>query len=341
LADTFETPAVKTLDTPYHYHFRQLASGLKEHAETAQPINSVDPNADAGVYWLNPDSTRRGGMDLNHTTGFLLSREQMPKPTAKNETLEKLDRALIQHVRPGCFPLAIRMVVEGEDLPDRTRRPRHDFGHTVAVCQTFSIARRYGWQLAVGEEDVGCPLALTAFGFKPEIETFSCGEMCAGMFTETKEAGARTEAEVPKFSFRQYKYVLTAPIGRAAFEPHLYLVYGNSAQVMRMLTAWLWRQGGYLTSRFSGRLDCADICIETMQTGQPQVVLPCYGDRVFGQSQDHEMAFTLPAGQEQRLIDGFEGTHKGGIRYPVPTFLRSEPRFPDHYYRLFDKWGEK
>lgn len=258
----------------------------------------------------------------------------------KNKNGKMLDDALTKHLRPDTFPLAVRMVVEGEDLPERTRQPSQHFGHTVAICQTFSIARRYGWQIAVGAEDIGCPLALTAFGFKPMTETFSCGEMCGGMFTESNEIGAKTEAEVPKFSFAQYKYLLTAPVGRAAFEPHLYLVYGNSAQVMRLMTALLWKSGGYVHSRFSGRLDCADICVETMLTGEPQVILPCYGDRVFGLTQDHEMAMAFPAGNERALIEGFEGTHKGGIRYPTPSYLQFQPRFPEHYYKLIDDWND-
>ena len=255
--------------------------------------------------------------------------------------LDAFASALAEHVRPGTFPLAVRMLGPTEPLPKETRRPNEIFSHKVAVCQTFSIARRYGWQLAVGSEDIGCPLALTAFGFKTEPASFTCGEMCGGMFTESNELGAKTEASVPKFSFGEYRYILTAPIDRAGFTPHLYLVYGNSAQVMRMLTAYLWKEGGYVHSRFSGRLDCADICIETMSTGRPQVILPCYGDRVFGQTQDHEMAFSIPAGKEQDLIDGFEGTHRGGIRYPTPSYLRYNPQFPKHYYKLFEQWKEK
>ena len=252
----------------------------------------------------------------------------------------RFEKGVVEHVRPATFPLAVRMVKDGEPLPEKTRRPKRDFGHTVAICQSFSIARRYGWQIAVGEEDVACPLALTAFGFKPEVNTFSCGTMCSGMYTETLEAGARTESELAKFSFREYKNVLSAPIGRAGFEPHLYLIYGNSAQVMRLLIAYLWKAGGYVSSRFSGRLDCADICIETIKTGLPQVILPCYGDRVFGQTQDDEMGFTVPAGIEEQMIAGFEGTHAGGVRYPIPSFLRYQPMFPEHYYRLFDDWGK-
>ncbi len=255
--------------------------------------------------------------------------------------LRKLDTALSQYVRPGSFPLAVRLVKEGEQLSERTKRPHKDLSIQVAICQTFSMARRYGWQLAVGKEDINCPLALTAFGFNKEIDTFSCGEMCAGMFTETKQAGARTELTVPKFSFKEFSHVLAAPISRADFLPHLYLIYGNSAQIMRLMTAVLYKDGGYLTSKFSGRLDCADICIETMKTGKSQIILPCYGDRVFGQTQDDEMAIAIPAGIEDEIIAGLEGTHKGGIRYPMPTFLRYSPQYPKHYYKLFDAWEKE
>nr|MBN2278411.1 DUF169 domain-containing protein [candidate division Zixibacteria bacterium] len=254
---------------------------------------------------------------------------------------QKLDEALTKYVKPGSFPLAIRFLKEGDDYSLRTKRPQRDMGIKVSVCQTFSMARRYGWQVAVGEEDINCPLALTAFGFKKETGSFTCGEMCAGMFTETRQVGAKTEAEVPKFSFKEYRYILTAPISRADFVPHLFLIYGDSAQVMRLLTAVLYRKGGYLISKFSGRLDCADICVETMKTGQPQIILPCYGDRVFGQTQDHEMAMSFPAGIEEDLIAGLEGTHHGGIRYPTPSFLGYTPVYPKHYYKLEEDWKKE
>lgn len=253
----------------------------------------------------------------------------------------QLDDALTKYVRPGSFPLAVRMMKPGDEPSERTKRPFRDLKTKVAVCQTFSMARRYGWQIAVGKEDINCPLALTAFGFKEEIETFTCGEMCAGMFTETKSSGARTEEMVPRFSFGKYSYVLAAPLHRADFTPHLFLVYGNSAQIMRLMTAALYKTGGYITSKFSGRLDCADICIETMNTGKPQIILPCYGDRVFGQTQDDEMAMTIPVGMEEDLIEGLEGTHKGGIRYPMPTYLRYSPQYPEHYYKLEEEWKKQ
>lgn len=255
-----------------------------------------------------------------------------------SDLLQNLNDTLTRHIRPDTFPLAIKMCKSDDDLPPRVKRPFRDLGYKSAICQGIAVARRYGYVIALGHEDISCPLAKSAFGFEPLVEHFTSGCCCEGMYTETAQAGARTESELPKFSFREYKYFLTAPLERTAFEPDVILVYGNSAQIMRLLAASLWKSGGYLHSRFSSRLDCADICIETMQTQKPQVILPCYGDRLFGGTQDHEMAFTFPHQLSQTMIDGLEGTHKGGIRYPIPAYLRFTAEFPEKYRELEDYW---
>jgi len=50
---------------------------------------------------------------------------------------------------------------------------------------------------------------------------------------------------------------------------------------------------------------------------KPKVILPCTGDRVFGMAQDNEMAFAFPWSCAHEIIEGLEGTHKGGTRYPI------------------------
>jgi hypothetical protein len=78
-----------------------------------------------------------------------------------------------------------------------------------------------------------------------------------------------------------------------------------------------------------------------MQTNDYQVILPCYGDRIFGQTEDHEMAFALPWGKAAELIEGLEGTHKGGVRYPIPSFLRYSGEFPPSYQKLEEIWADE
>jgi uncharacterized protein (DUF169 family) len=183
---------------------------------------------------------------------------------------------------------------------------------------------------------------LVALGLKPNVEYLQQGRACMGMYTESLEAGARMEAAVPKFEVGRYASLFASPLRHHPFTPpDVVVVFGNSAQVMRLVQASLYQQGGYLTSSFGGRLDCADIIVRTMQTDECQVILPCTGDRMFGQTQDDEMAFSIPASKLETVMEGLQSTHKNGIRYPIPTFMNYTAKFPSTYEAVWDLWGEK
>ena len=248
------------------------------------------------------------------------------------------DQALQTYVRPQTFPVAIRMLRADEPIPERAKRPARDFGKLSMNCQVIDMARRYGWMIALTRDDHICSLGITAFGFDRPTHLYASGTLCEGMYTETREAGARSEAAVDKFAPGEYACLLVCPLDRCTFEPHLVVVYANPAQVMRLTQAALWKRGGRLTSSFQGRIVCADIVVTTMQTGEPQVILPCSGDRIFGQTQDHEMAFTIPWGKMGEIIEGLEGTHKGGIRYPITQFLEYEAKLPPRYMEVNRLW---
>lgn len=242
------------------------------------------------------------------------------------------------YTRPATFPLAVKMLAAADPVPAKVKRPSADFKVQIAVCQAVSMARRYGWTFAVGREDINCVLTKAAFGFEPEIPYYTEGNCACGMYTETKEAGAKTEAETHRFPFGKYRYLLVGPAARAEYAADAFVIYGNSAQVLRLLTGALWKRGGAITSSFTGRIDCSDEIIRTILTGEYQVILPCYGDRIFGHTEDWEMAFALPASKMDELVEGLKGTHAGGIRYPIPTFLRYAPSYPESYNKLEDLW---
>ncbi|MEW9672282.1 DUF169 domain-containing protein [Ammoniphilus sp. 3BR4] len=254
---------------------------------------------------------------------------------------EHLHEALIEiekHVRPNTFPLAVRVLREGEVIPEKSKRPFRDLHVQLSICQGITMARTYGWTIALDGEDLSCPIAKAAFHFEEPLSFYTEGNLACGMYTETKEGGALTEAEVPKFSKEESGTIVIAPLSRTNFEPDLVLVYGNSAQVMRMVAASLYKTGGAITSTFSARADCADIIIKTKQTKQPQVILPCYGDRVFGQTQDDEMAFSFPYAHLHDFITGLQGTQRGGVRYPIPSFLQYQAKYPATYEKLNNMW---
>src|SRR5262247_2888051 len=215
------------------------------------------------------------------------------------------DRELQLYIRPQTFPVAILMLRPGEPIPERARRPARDFKKLSMNCQVIDMARRYGWMIALTREDHICSLGIAALGFDKPTHLHSSGTLCEGMYTETKQAGQRSEAAVDRFGPGEYSGLLVAPLDRATLEPDLV---------------------------------CADIIVTTMRTDQPQVILPCSGDRIFGQTQDHEMAFTIPWAQMDEIIEGLRGTHNGGIRYPITQFMEYEAKLPPRYMEANRLW---
>ena len=105
--------------------------------------------------------------------------------------------------------------------------------------------------------------------------------------------------------------------------------------------ASLYRHGGRVISTTGGRLDCAEIVIQTMATYEPKVILPCTSDRVFGMAQDSEMVFACPWEFADDIVAGLEGTHKGGIRYPMTVAMRSTVSMPKTYQDLMKMLEER
>ncbi len=253
---------------------------------------------------------------------------------------QELLKAFETYIRPSYFPLSVA-IGRADNIPEKIKKPAKDLGKKIAICQAFAIARRYGWSMALTKEDISCPPAKLAFGLEPSLKYYEEGTICVGLYTKDKDAGKNSEAVVPKLPFDASKAILMSPMGKENFTPDLFVFYGNSAQVLRLLNARLYSTGGGLNTQINGRIDCADIIIRTLETDECQIVLPCYGDRLFGQTQDWEMVFTIPASKIDMIIEGLEGTYKGGTRYPIPSFLRYEPEFPPLYMEMEKLWKEQ
>jgi len=251
-----------------------------------------------------------------------------------------LNKHLETYLRVHTFPVGIRSLKPGEPLPGKVKIPTKHLGVKVAICQAISIARRYGWTMAFSGDDLSCPIARAVFGFEERNEYYSSGSLADGMYASCKEAGARFEDALAKYDLGEYAFIVAGPLGRIDYVPDTVLVYGNSAQVLRLLNGALYKRGGSIQSDFSGRGDCADIVIKGKKSGEPKVILPCAGDRIFGMTADDEMAFTFPFDRGPEIVEGLEKTHAGGIRYPVPIFLRYQAEFPKSYRELDKIWEE-
>ncbi len=253
--------------------------------------------------------------------------------------LKELDQALNTYIRPLTFPLAIKMLKSKKEIPDRTRRPFEKTGKKIAICQGIGMARKYGWTVAMGKEDMQCSLGAAPFGFFKNIDYFNEGNLADGMFTASKEAGKKQEDLVDRFDHGTYSHILVATVSRAVFEPDLYMIYGNPAQIMRLIQGALYTEGGAVQSSAMGRLGCAAI-ITAIKEDQCRYLVPGNGDRIFGMTQDYEMAFLLPHSKVDALMEGLAMTHKAGVRYPITSFFDFEATFPPTYQEQMKIWEE-
>jgi len=257
--------------------------------------------------------------------------------------LAEYDDRLNAYLRLSSFPVAVRFLRSWDEVPPRAKRPLKDLNNRFTTCQAVSFARRFGWVIALGREDSSCVLGAMALGLEKRLPHYDEGNLCIDLYTENLEAGRLSEESVPRLPAGVYVGVVVAPLSRCSFEPDSVIIYGNGAQIMRLGQAYLWKRGGTLKSEFRGRIDCADLAIAPVTTGEPQMIVPCTGDRIFGQVQDHEVAFSFPFSLMDEILEGLAATHKAGAaRYPVTNWLNYTGGFPksyDDYRAMLDEEG--
>jgi uncharacterized protein (DUF169 family) len=247
--------------------------------------------------------------------------------TAKAEALNRL-------IRPLTFPIAVKLVKSADEFPEKARRPSRDMGFKTNVCVGMTMARKYGWTVGMAADDNACLIAAYTYGWsesEPETKKALTDFMVVMKYAASENAAkiSLEGAEQVKLSKGKYAGVVFSPLERTKIEPDLVMIFCNPAQLMRLVHGATQEAGVAVQSMFSGRGGtCTEGVLQTLKTGQPKVVLPGNGDRVWAMVQDEEMVFTIPADWLDPVIRGLEATHQTGIRYPIPVDVRHAPTFP-------------
>ena len=234
---------------------------------------------------------------------------------------EQLDR----YLRLDTFPLGVKFLKKGDAFPEKTTTPS-SMGIKIALCQATSLARRWKWSMGIEKGDINCIPALVGFGWRqPEnIDVMLVFLMSMGYF-ETKEAALKTMEKMPTMEPGRFERLYISPLSRMKLDPDVVVIYGNPAQMMRLAQGYIYKRGGVVTSETNLGFTCANEMIWPLKEGKACFIHPGRGERVLGLTQDHEMAFSLPASQLDDLIVGLEVTHKGGTRYPAQSYLLFQP----------------
>jgi len=245
----------------------------------------------------------------------------------------KQAEALNRLIRPLTFPIAVKLVKSIDEFPEKTRRPSKDMGFKTNPCVAMTMCRKYGWTVGMTADDNACLIAAYTYGWsEPESESKKAlTDFMVVMKYAANENAAKTSlegAEQVKLSKGEYAGVVFSPLERTKMVPDLVMIFCNPAQLMRLVHGATQETGVSVQSVFSGRAGtCTEGVLQTFKIGQPKVVLPGNGDRVWAMVQDEEIAFAMPSNWLDPVIRGLEATHQTGVRYPIPVDVRHEPTF--------------
>ncbi|MBN2126529.1 MAG: DUF169 domain-containing protein [Deltaproteobacteria bacterium] len=247
--------------------------------------------------------------------------------SAELESWREMGRRFRESLNPATFPVALAFSNEQESLPPKTRRPLRDLKVRMAPCQGAGMVRRYGWTLAFGREDQGCAIAAYTYGWEGIGDPKGAEGFLVRMnYVADKRAAREIVRAWPVLEKGEDLVVIYSPLERTRIRPDVVLFYVNPAQMMRLIHAATHRTGIPLSAGFSGRAaSCTEGVIGAYGDDAPKVVVPGNGDRIWAGCEDHEMVMAAPASRIEEILTGLEATHRAGVRYPVPTYLRYTP----------------
>ncbi len=251
---------------------------------------------------------------------------------------------LLKYLRVKTQPLSMKFIKNAGEIPEGVMRPSI-FKSKMALCQINTIARKWNMALAATPEEINCAAALLAFGWatlgelnhEKELVNFM---VSAGYVADIERARSSLKEQAyfsgqKKFDSKGY---IVAPIASEVIkEPDVILIYGNPAQIARMVQSMIYVEGGAIESRAHLGLSCIGEMIEPVISRKAMYIIPGRGERQIGMAADDEMAFTLPTEKLPDLLTGLKETDEKGTRYPIQPFLFFEPRFNKAVSQLIKK----
>jgi uncharacterized protein (DUF169 family) len=254
---------------------------------------------------------------------------------------QEAGRFISDNLRLRTLPLGVRFMKD-VSFPEKTRRPKEGLGKKITICQGVTMARSYGWTIGICKEDIVCVPAMISFGFTgaSNQKATIAKLFCEVTLSKDVESGAREAGSMNLIPSGDIRAIVIAPLSAGGFDPHTIAVYGNPAQIMRLIQAWTYMTGKRVSGNFGGKVECTEYLVAPHNSGLPRVAIPGNGDRIFSMTQDDEMVFSLPASGLIPLCEGLKAAGKKiGAKYPVTFYQNFQPEFPKYYKTLGDELG--
>ncbi len=220
--------------------------------------------------------------------------------------------------------IAVKILKEGDEIPENAEQPLRDTGRHLSLCQMFSYVRRQGKTMVLQHKDNWCVEPVIGSGYTEVPEYFLTGANRYPESASSLEAGAKWAKNMPKLPPNTTKGILAAPWETCDFEPDVVLMYCDPAQLTHLLISVNWIDGSDVYSQLSGHSACVYSVVPAILQHDFYISVPCIGDRKHGVAQDNEMIFSFPPEKADALLDGLCTTAATQVGFPIKYDISPE-----------------
>lgn len=201
-------------------------------------------------------------------------------------------------------PVAVFLL--GSGSPPPTSSLRNVTSHRY--CQLLMRAR-HGESVALAPEELACPAAAAAFGFRPLPEGLATGKGLVGFgIVEDPGTGRRMFEGMPRLEPGRVTLIVAAPLSAVSAIPDVIIVEGPPEALMWLALADLNVAGGERRRGDTAVLQatCVDATIIPYIEQRLNYSLGCYGCREATDLGPHESVLGFPGGRLEPLLAALE-----------------------------------
>lgn len=253
--------------------------------------------------------------------------------------LHEMGTELELWLRMRVHPIAVKLVKTREETPEGAIIPTRDWGHKYALCQSFARSQRNGETIAMFKEDHWCPEPVVGLGFAERIPDFLEGHHRYPDSVRDLQAAAEWCQNMPHLEYGVYQGIVSAPISTCTFMPDLILMHVNGMMTSQLIIVKNWIDGKDITAQLSGHAACVYSIAPSLLNRQPNVAIPCKGDRRLASAQDDEILFTLIPEMLPDFISGIHWLQEHNWGVPMIQEYKEEYDLKPKYRDLGQKLG--
>lgn len=224
--------------------------------------------------------------------------------------IQKMGQELISILDLNNFPVGVKFLEKTEEQPVNTEvLQKHRY------CQALMKARDGKSVILTGEE-ISCPAAASAFGFRPLPEKLESGKGLIGFgIVSDPNVGKEMFKGMKRLNEGQIQQLHLYPLNKAEYIPDIVILEDDPEKLMWIALAYLHATGGKRIQSSTAILQatCVDTSIIPFLSQRLNFVFGCYGCRDATDLGENEAILGFPVSILPKIIEHLEYLGKKAI----------------------------